>query len=166
MRSVQHDLEELRRQLGKGSIQTGYRALLAYISGLRTQFANTYGDRAVSGLYQGSLDITFFALFPPSLKRRDLKVAIVFNYDVFGFEAWLAARNRSVQRRYWELVKGSDWGEYRVMTPGPGIDSILECDLATDVDFSDPDGLTARIEQETAAFIDTIEGFLSGHQFR
>ena len=164
MHSIREDMAELRRQLGKGSIQKAYRALISYMMGLRTHFVNKYGEPAVSGLYQGYMDMTYFALFPPSLKHRDLKVAIVFNYDVFGFEAWLAARNRKVQRQYWELFRDSQWPEYRVVTPAKGIDSILECDLATDFDLDDPDALTASIEKATVAFIDNIEGFLSKHQ--
>src|SRR5262245_60360048 len=115
MHSIQEDIEVLRRQLRNGSIQKAYGALLSYMNGLRTHFANEYGDSAISALYQGYMDITYFALFTPSLKRRDLKVAIVFNYEAFRFEAWLAARNRKVQRRYWEIFKDSHWAEYRVV---------------------------------------------------
>src|SRR5512138_753389 len=97
MHSIQEDVEELQKQLKKGKIQKAYRALLSYMMGLRTHFANKYGESSVSGLYQGYMDMTYFALFPSSLKSLDLKIAIVFNYDAFRFEAWLAARNRKVQ---------------------------------------------------------------------
>jgi len=163
MPSLHKDMEELRRQLAKGSIQKAYGALLSYIMGLRTHLANQYGDAAVSGLYQGYMDMTYFALFPPALKRRDLKVAIVFNYGVFRFEAWLVARNRNIQRAYWEIFKDSPWREYRIVTPATGIDSIVECDLATDFDLGNLDALTARIENGTAAFIADMEKFLSKH---
>ena len=166
MHSIHEDMEELRRQLGKGSIQKAYGALLSYMMGLRTHFANKYGDSAVSGLYSGYMDMTYFALCTPALKRRDLKVAIVFNYDAFRFEAWLAARNRKVQRQYWELFRDSHWAKYRVVAPAGGIDSIVECDLAKDFDFSNPDALTSSIEAATAAFIEDIERFLSEHQPR
>jgi len=164
MPSIQEDMAELRRQLAKGSIQKAYRELIAYMMGLRTHFADSYGDSAVSGVYQGYLDMTYFALSPPSLKRLDLKVAIVFNYGAFRFEAWLAARNRKVQRQYWELFRDSQWDEYRVVAPGTGIDAIVECDLASDFDLDDPDTLTSRIETATAAFIDDMERFLSQHE--
>jgi hypothetical protein len=164
MPSIQENIEELRRQLRKGAIQKAYRALLSYMMELRTHFVDKYGERAVSGLYQGYMDMTYFALFPPSLKRRDLKVAIVFNYAAFRFEAWLVARNRKIQGQYWELFKDSHWTEYRVVTPAVGIDSIVECDLAKDFDFGDPDAMTLRIENDTAAFIANIERFLSKHQ--
>jgi hypothetical protein len=159
-------MEELRGQLEKGSIQKAYRALLSYIMGLRTHFKKSYSVFAVSGLYQGYMDMTYFAVVPPSLKHRGLKIAIVFNYDAFRFEAWLAGSNRKVQRQYWELFRDSQWPEYRVVTPARGIDSIIECDLAKDIDFSDPDALTSGIETTTVAFIHDIERFLSEHQPR
>ena len=161
MHSIQDDMQELKKQLAKGSIQKAYAALLAYMMGLRTRFAKSYGDSAVSGLYQGYMDMTYFALFPPALKGRDLKVAIVFNYDGFRVEAWLAARNRKIQQHYFELFRDSGWTQYRVVAPASGIDSIVECDLVEDVDFRDPDALTSTIEQGTATFIAAIEAFLS-----
>jgi hypothetical protein len=166
MHSIQEDVEELKRQLEKGSIQKAYRALLTYMMELRTCFVNKYGDSAVSGLYQGYMDMTYFALFPSSLKQLDLKIAIVFNYAAFKFEAWLAARNRKVQRQYWELFKDSHWDEYRVVAPAAGIDSILEYDLAKDFEISHPDVLTSRIETATSTFIDDLERFLSKHPIR
>lgn len=164
MHSIQKDIEELRKQLGKGAIQKAHRALLSYMMDLRTHFKNGHTSFAVSGLYQGYMDMTYFALIPPSLKYLNLKIAIVFNYDAFRFEAWLAGNNRKVQRQYWKLFKDSQWPEYRVVTPAKGIDSILESDLSTDFDLDNPDALTASIEKATVAFIDDIEKFLAEHE--
>ena len=161
MHSIQEDLEEFRRQLRNGAVQRAYAALLSYMLGLRTHFKASHPDTGVSGLYQGYLDMTYFALFPPHLKQHDLKIAIVFNYAAFRFEAWLAGSNRQVQRRYWELFRDSRWPDYRVVAPAPGVDAIVECDLAVDFDLSDPDALTARIEAGTAAFIDDMARFLA-----
>ncbi len=166
MHSIQKDMDELRKQLGKGSIQRAYRTLLSYMLSLRACFANKYGDPAVSGLYQGYMDMTYFALFPRSLKRRDLKIAIVFNYEAFRFEAWLAARNRKVQRQYWELFQDSQWTKYSIVTPAEGVDAIVEYDIASDFDFNDRDALTSKIEAATTEFIDDLEGFLSRHPLR
>jgi len=163
MHSMQEDMKEFRRQLGKGAIQKAYGALLSYMMGLRTHFVNTYEDSTVSGLYQGYMDMTYFALFPPALKRRDLKVAIVFNYEAFRFEAWLAARNRTIQRQYWELFRDSQWPAYRVVAPTRGIDSIVECDLAKDFDLGDADALTSSIETATQVFIDDMVKFILKH---
>jgi len=164
MHSLVEDIRDFRGQLEKGSIQKAYRALISYMMSLRTHFKNKCEGFTVSGLYQGYMDMTYFALFPPSLKHRDLKIAVVFNYDAFRFEAWLAGSNRNIQRQYWELFKDSQWPEYRVVTPASGVDSIIECDLATDFDLDDPDALTASIEKATVAFIDDIERFVAFKQ--
>jgi hypothetical protein len=164
MRSIQDDMSELRMQLSAGAIQSAYRALLSYMLDLRTYFKNKCPGYTVSRLYQGYMDMTYFAIVPPSLKQRDLKLAIVFNFDAFRFEAWLAAANRQVQRKYWELVREGRWTGYRIVTPAKGIDSIIECDLADDFDFGDLDCLTASIEKHVVRFIAEIEKFLSEHE--
>jgi hypothetical protein len=164
MQSTQNSMNEFRQQLRTGSMQKAYKALLRYIMALRTHFKIKRPDISVSGLYQGYLDMTYFALVPPSLKHRGLKIAIVFNYDAFRFEAWLAGTNRPIQRKYWELVKDSRWPDCRVVPPAKGVDSILECTLAENFDLSDPDSLTERIEEITGKFIGDVEAFLSSQK--
>ena len=163
MQSINQDMQEFSRQLEKGTIQRAYRALIAYMMGLRKHFRNNLAGYTVSGLYQGFMDMTYFALFPPTLKQRNLKMAIVFNYEAFRFEACLAVGNREIQRQYWELFKDSQWPEYRVVRPAKGIDSILECDLATDFDLDGLDDLTGSIEKDVVVFLEDIERFLTEH---
>lgn len=157
------DLRELQDQLGKGSIQRAYESIMGYMSRLRSHFAARHGDGAVSGLYQGCFDMTYFALFPPALKSRSLKLAIVFDYGSFGFEVWLAARNRTLQRRYWQLLRDNGWFKYRLVEPAAGIDAIVECDVAGAADLETPELLTSRIEASARAFLDDLVGFLDLH---
>lgn len=164
MDAIQQDIAELRKQLEQGSIQRAYRALIAFITGLRAHFAGRYGEEAVSALYLGYLDMTYFAVFPPPLKPLDLKVAVVFNFTAFRFEIWLVARNRKLQRQYWELFRQSQWPEYQVVAPASGVDAIVEYDLAGEIDFGDPPALTAKIDQAVAAFIADMERYLAEHQ--
>jgi hypothetical protein len=164
MQSIQEDMNELREQIKTGAIQKAYRALLNYMMELRIRFKDRYPNYSISGLYQGYMDMTYFAIVPPSLKDRDLKIAIVFNYNEFRFEAWLAGANRQVQRKYWELFRDSQQTEYRVMTPAKGVDSIVECNLAADCHFGNHDNLTASIEENAVEFINNVERFLSDHE--
>lgn len=157
-------MKEFREQLKKGSIQKAYRALLAYMMGLRTHFAKKHGDAAVSGLYQGYMDMTYFALFTSELKSRGLKVAIVLNYSTFRVEAWLSGRNRNIQKEYYELLKTRPLDNYRLVAPAEGIDSIVECDLTMDLDLSVPEALTSRIESGAAELIEIVEKCLREHQ--
>jgi hypothetical protein len=49
------------------------------------------------------------------------------------------------------------------VTSTKGVDSIIEWNLANDLDFGDLDSLTAIIEGKTAEFIEDVERFLSDH---
>ena len=82
MESFHECMEEYRRQLKKGAIKEAYKGLMEYFNALRLHFKKKYPDYSVSGsVYHGNMDFTFFALSPKSLKRRKLKVAIIFNHE-------------------------------------------------------------------------------------
>ena len=163
MVSLRDDLKHLQEQLAEGSAPRAYGAIVTSMSRLRAHFAAAQGERAVSGLYQGTFDMTYFALFPPALKSRGLKLAIVFDYGSFGFEVWLAARNRTLQRRYWELFRDNGWSAHRLVEPAAGIDAIVESDVAGALDLEDPGALTDRIETAALTFLDDVERFLAVH---
>jgi hypothetical protein len=164
MTSFAEAMNVYREQLAKGAIQIAYKGLMDYFLELRTCLKNKYPDYFVSGsLYYGYMDMTYFSFTPKSLQERSLKIAIVFNYQAFRFEAWLAAANRQVQHKYWRLFSGSPWPAYRVTAPAPGVDSIMACNLAEDFSFDDLRGLTARIMENTAGFIHPVERFLADH---
>jgi hypothetical protein len=109
------------------------------------------------------MDMTYFSFFPQSLKRRKLKIAIVFIHDTFRFEVWLAGYNKNVQTKYWKLFKESDWDKYRIQSTTKGVDSIVESILVDNPDFSDLDSLTKKIEKGTLNFVKDVEDFLSKH---
>ncbi|MEJ2157308.1 MAG: hypothetical protein P8X96_18415 [Desulfobacteraceae bacterium] len=157
---MQKDLKEFHGHLSSGAIQRAYRALLFYILGLRSHFKSKHPEFFVSSLYQGYMDMTYFAISPPSLKQLDLKIAIVFNYKAFRFEAWLAGKNRSVNRHYGELFKDLKKPEYRIVTPGKGVDMIIECDLAHGFELDETHAITATIENGIGTFIEDIEELL------
>ncbi len=153
---------EYRKQLGKGYIQEAYRGLMEYLLDLKAYFGKKYPELDASGsLYPGYMDMTYFALVPPLLKSRKLKIAIVFVHQTTSFEIWLAGANRQVQAEYWELIKDKALGIYRVTPPGKGVDSILAYDVAVTPDFNDLGSLTKQIVDGTRKFISDVENFLS-----
>lgn len=164
MESLSEYINEYRKQLEKGYIQKAYKGLMEYIMDLKTYLKNKYPDYFTSSsIYYGYMDMTYFSFFPESFKQRNLKAAIVFNYNKFGFEIWLAGYNKQVQADYWKLFKGSQWNKYRIPTSIKGADSILEYTLVDNPDFSDLNALTKQIENGTLNFISDIEDFLSKH---
>jgi len=163
MNDPRGDLGELHALLRAGSIQRSYRTIIGYMCELRTQYATAQGERAVSSLYQGYFDMTYFALFPQALKSRGLKLAIVFDYEAFRFEVWLAARNRTLQRRYWRLLLDAGWSKHRLVEPGAGIDAIVVDEVATGFELEEPLQLTSRIMAASTALLAELEGFLADH---
>jgi hypothetical protein len=152
MDDIDRDVCELRRALAQGAVQRAYVALVGYMSRLRAGYARERGERAVSGLYQGHFDMTYFALSPDELRERGLKVAVVFDYATFSFQAWLAARNRAVQKSYWEKLRDAGYAEYTLVPQGAGVDAILSVVLAADFSLADEAALTRRIEAGLESF--------------
>lgn len=161
MASFNDSLAEYKKQLDKGEIQVAYRGLMDYMMHLKTHFRNRYPGFSVPGnLYQGYMDMTYFALYPEDLKKKKLKIAIVLIHDKMKFEIWLSGINKQIQTKYWNLLKLKDLGAYRLPGNLKGSDSILEYVLAENPDFSDPDALTRQIESETIKFIKDVEGLI------
>lgn len=163
MASISEDLALLQDQLRRGAVQRAYGSIISAMSQLRSYFMARDGERAVSALYQGVFDMTYFALFPPALKSRGLKLAIVFDYESFTFEVWLAARNRALQRRYWQLLRDGGWSAHRLVEPASGIDAIVERDVADAGALGAPDVLAARVDAAARELLDELTAFLDIH---
>ncbi|HBA83637.1 MAG TPA: hypothetical protein DCZ95_06035 [Verrucomicrobia bacterium] len=161
MDTLDKDIRELRKRLTDGSIQRAYRGIVSYMARLRKEFADQRGERSVSGLYQGYFDMTYFALSSDALKERDLKLAVVFNYETFGYEVWLAARNRKVQRHYWELLSNAGYKKHRLIEPSVGTDAIVTVVLAADYSMEEEHSLTKQIGKGVTAFERDIVSFLN-----
>ncbi|HPM76856.1 MAG TPA: hypothetical protein PK961_07175 [bacterium] len=162
MTSFHVKVMEYKKQLAKGAVKEAYRGLLEYMQALRTTFQNEFPDYAVAGnVYFGYMDMTYFALFPPALKARKLKIAVVFLHETCTFELWLSAANKQVQGKFWQAIKQSGWRNYRLVPSVQGADSIIEHVAAAEPNFDDLPALTGKIERETKRFIDDVERFLT-----
>jgi len=149
-----------KAQLDEGDIQTAYRGLLAYLRSLKTQLKQRHPDFYLSGdIYLGQMDLSFFSFTPDSLKRKKLKVSIVFLHEAFKFEIWLGAVNKKIQLAYWKQLKKSDWHKYHLVPEG--VNSILKYVIVDKPDFSDLANLTNQIEEQSLEFIHDVEQVLS-----
>lgn len=164
MDEFQKSMIEYREQLKKGLINKAYRGLMEYMLDLRTYFEKKFPDYFVSGsLYYGYMDMTYFSFFPEELRKRKLKIGIVFIHEAFRFEAWLFGYNKTVQKKYWELIKQYGWKKHHVVPTIKNVDSIIEAVLADNPDFSDLDGLTKQIENGVLTFTSDVKSFLAKH---
>lgn len=156
MGSLNGDIREYAAQLKKGSIQKAYKGIMAFMSELKTYLEREHEDCASGALYFGYMDMTYFAFTPPELKKKNLKVAIVFIHEGCRFELWLAGNNRKIQAEYIELLSRKNTGRFKVSQVRPGVDSIIEMPIAGQPDFDNPEELKRSIETETMDFIKEI----------
>lgn len=161
MPTFNDSMTEYKKQMQLGVINQAYQGLMDYLLGLRNTLTTKHPEYAGSGsFYFGYMDMTYFPLFPPVLKQRNLKIAIVFLHQEFRFELWLAGTNKAVQKQTWQAFRAAGWEKYQLVESLAGRDAVIEHILVDSPDFSDVDALTQRIETETLQFIHDIEEFL------
>jgi len=154
-------LELFRNSLHDGWVITAYRGLMDFMMGLRTQYAKKYPNHFISGsLYQGYMDMSYFAIASESLIEKKLKIAIVFNYPEFQFEVYLIGVNNKVQSRYIQLFRQSSWDKFHVAPSADGFDFIVAHPMIKNPDFSDLTKLSKDIETGVTQFHREINDFL------
>lgn len=162
MSETQNQMSEFKKLLTSGTVQKAYQELVQFMLGLRNHLSQKYAGRfSTSSYYQGYMDMSYFAFTPETLRALGLKIAIVFVYATFRFEIWLAANNKKIQEKFWNLIRESGWEKYRIVPAIQGYDSILEHVLADDPDFSDPQALSKLMEDGILSFIADIESFFA-----
>ncbi len=161
MTSLNNDISEYMTQLGKGQIQKAYKGIMTFMAELKTTLDRRNPDYAASAVYFGYMDMTYFAVTPPDLKNKKLKIAIVYLHEQNRFEVWLAGNNRQIQARVIERLSNIELGGYTLSQVGPGVDSIIESILVEQPDFDKPDELKKFIETKTSEFIADMVVLLS-----
>ena len=96
--------------------------------------------------------MSYIAATPLELKGKNLKVAIVYLHEDDRFVFWLTGVNKSVQKKYLELLAGKDLGELTISRGGPGVDSIVETKMEKKPDFDDFEQLAFEIEESLQLF--------------
>ena len=124
-------INEYKLQLQKGDIKYAYQALMEFMITLKNDLHNTYPQFKLSStIHQGYMDITYFSLTNEFLRNKQLKTIILFNHEIFSFEIWLAAQNKKVQKKHWEVLKKSNWNTYTISSSIDHRFSIIESILS------------------------------------
>jgi len=153
--------KDYQHQLETGTVASTYQGLMGFMRNLRTYFINNYPvGYAIGSLYSGDRPISFFPFTPETLKKKKLKIVIVFNHKEMRFEVWLAGQNKQIQKEYWEIFKGSDWNPYHIPSSIENGFSIVDHVLVEYPDFENAKALIGQIESQTLEFIQEIEKVL------
>lgn len=162
MRNLKTNLEKYAKFLEETDIQVSYKELITFIKKLQRDFIFNFPQYEVAkGMYQGYLDLSFFAFTTKELKARQLKIEIVYLHKEMKFEAWLSGRNRNVMSTYNKKLNGFNLGEYLLAKDEKGMDSIIECTLIATPDFNNLEALEAEIELSTVKFVNDMNAILS-----
>ncbi|MGD8782779.1 MAG: hypothetical protein PVH88_27965 [Ignavibacteria bacterium] len=129
------NIKDYKRQMELGNIPKAYKGLIEYMMSLRTYFKNNYPEYVVGSFYQGYMDMTYFSIVTTLLKKRKLKLAIVFDHFKIRFEIWLSAQNRKVLSEYSKLLKQIELNKNYLISENP--DSIIEMVVIENTDFND-----------------------------
>ena len=133
-----------KEQLQKGDILIAYNGLVKFVMQLRTncikELPNTY---VFGGILHGYLDYTYFYFTNSFLKSKKLKLGLVLNHMDMRFEVWLLGNTLPIQKKYWELLKDSEWGKQTKEMPTY---AILEIPIVTSPDFNQPKALMKHIQ--------------------
>ena len=164
MNSLSKDIKLFQKQLKSGELQRAYKATLSYVEDLRNHIKNSHLEIAVSSLKQGNLDASYFSIITAQLKQYDLKIAIIFNYNSFSFEAWLVGRNKKATEAYYETFAKKRWPKYKISAKRKGFHSIMSYELSDEVDLENTKKQTSQIDKKLSKFIKDIESHLTKEQ--
>lgn len=144
-----------------GSTPVDYHQLIQYMKSLRNYFKKGYDSVFQFGkVYQGNADYSYFSLTPPELKKQKLKFVIVFHHRSLQFSICLSGQNKQIRRKYWQLFKGSDWGQYQLAASIDDSLSIIDYVIVEQAELADEERLHAQIEAEALPFIDEFRALL------
>lgn len=164
MNSLSKDIKIFQKHLKSGELQRAYKATLCYLQNLRNHLKSKHPKYTISSLNQGNLDVSYFSIITPLLKQYDLKIAIIFNYNSFSFEAWLVGRNKKVTEAYYETFNKRRWPKYKKSEKRQGFYSIMSCELTGEVDLENTIKITGQINKTLNKFIKDIESHLTKEQ--
>ncbi|SNZ00925.1 DUF7000 family protein [Flagellimonas pacifica] len=153
--SLNQHFPQYKEQVTLGHVPKAYKALMAYLMGLRNHFINQYsGEFIVGSFYQGYMDMSYFPITPKSLKSQKLKIGLMFNHEKLRFEIWLVGQNKQVQKNHWELFQSNNWNRYPLSSTPK--ESIIEHILVENPNFNDLDTLNQTLEKGTLKFIHDV----------
>jgi hypothetical protein len=109
MISLNEAVSEYTLQLSAGKIQCAYRGIIHFMSELKFYLEKIYPQYIPGKLYAGYLDMTYFPRTPAPLKKKGLKIAVVYLHEQNRIKVWLAAANRKIQSEYHHLLKHQNY---------------------------------------------------------
>lgn len=155
-----HLIKQYTTCIRQNSLERGYRLILEALSLLKHQVTAYHPDFGVGQLYQGYLDMSYIGIVTPLLQSHGLKVAVVYLHKEGRFEAWLAAKNRTIQEQYRTILREKVKEPYHVREKQAGEDAIIVTLLEKSPDFCDLQLLAKQLKEKLVQVIEDMQNVL------
>ena len=153
---MKDDLQYYTEQMRSGVVSKVYRKIIKSMQDL-SRFLEAQDSNFVTWtLYQGYLDMTYFAITTPNLQSKKLKIAVVYQHDNNTISLWLAAANRKLQAQYWQFFRDHPVEGYHLSQRAPGVDAIIERDVIQ-LDWDQMSQIKLLLFEEVQGLISHIE---------
>lgn len=142
--------------LQQGDLQTAYRGIMDFMGALRGAFTSRFAGCEVGGLYQGFMDMSYFAVSTVALRQKGLKFAVVYLHPTGAFEIWLSGRNREITRQYRAVFNSTSLADMAAFHDATNEDAVVEATLTSAPDFDSPAALMALLGEGAEKFIAAV----------
>lgn len=160
-KSLNSRIPAYKAAFSDGELQKTYQDLVEIVQNLRTEFTKKYrGEYSVAGVLHGYVDFTYFYLQNDYLKKKKLKLALVFNHKNVNFELWLLGQTKDVQILYWRKLRDVKWVNKEAMPEY----SIFEVPLLLEPDFDSPTRLSESIHSQFKTLSQEIFNTLAAYE--
>lgn len=160
-KSLNSRIPAYKAAFSDGELQKTYQDLVGIVQNLRTEFTKKYkGEYSVAGVLHGYVDFTYFYLQNDYLKKKKLKLALVFNHKNVNFELWLLGQTKDVQILYWRKLRDVKWVNKEAMPEY----SIFEVPLLLEPDFDSPTRLSESIHSHFKTLSQEIFNTLAAYE--
>lgn len=160
-KSLNSRIPAYKAAFSDGELQKTYQDLVGIVQNLRTEFTKKYkGEYSVAGVLHGYVDFTYFYLQNDYLKKKKLKLALVFNHKNVNFELWLLGQTKDVQILYWRKLRDVKWVNKEAMPEY----SIFEVPLLLEPDFDSPTRLSESIHSQFKTLSQEIFNTLAAYE--
>lgn len=129
-------IEAYTAALNEGTLREAYSGIIRCMRSLRKRFEKEAVGYSVSSLYEGLMDMTYFALTSDLLRGSSLKLAVVYVHRKGSFELWISGKNRSVLKRYENVFFKLPPLSFSRFHEKDNRDAIMEFTLVDSPDFS------------------------------
>ena len=156
--SSQGGLNTYKKHVQEGTLPKQYQQLIAFLRQLSNQLHKTYAPQLKLGkLYEGNMEYSYLPFSSPTLKPLKLKFVLVLDHNSLCFNICLSGQNKSIRKKYWQLLKESNYTKYPLVKNIDNSLSIVEFPLDLSYSFDEEEHMRREIEEKTLDFVRNID---------